>query len=48
MAYFDVNSGNVKTLKFTSRGKQMESEVAKEAKQPKEGSDSEDDDKKKE
>lgn len=43
MAYFEVQTQNVKTLKFTSRGKLMQSEESKVEVQAPEGSDSEDD-----
>ena len=48
MAYYDLNSQNVKTMKFTSRGKLMQPEAGTEATTLKEGSDSEDDELKKE
>jgi hypothetical protein len=42
MAYFDIASQNVKTLKFTSKGMLMQTAESKVEVQPREGSDSED------
>ena len=43
MAYYDMTSNSVKTMKFTSRGKLMQAETGPEQTPPREGSDSEDD-----